>query len=101
MAKTGASAIDLIRKLPQQTEAAFARAEVAGIGIANLRTKCAGKQARAGPEGAEEAYKRNNSRLEVFRKNGDGGARKGGSCGCKKLKQRPREHAQRKGRGLG
>ena len=48
-AKTGASAIDLIRKLSQQTEAAFAREEIAEIETANLRTKYAGKQARAGP----------------------------------------------------
>ena len=83
MAKSGASAIDQIRKLPQQTEAAFARAEIAEIETANLRTKYAGMQARVGPGGAEEAYKRNNSRLGVFRKNGDRGERKGGSCGCK------------------
>ena len=45
---TGASAIDLIRKLSQQTEA-FAGAEIAEIETANLRTKYAGKQARARP----------------------------------------------------
>ena len=35
MAKTGASAIDLVRKLSQQTEAAFARAEIAEIETAS------------------------------------------------------------------
>ena len=43
LAKTGASAIDLIRKLSQQTEAAYARAEIAEIETADLRTKYAGK----------------------------------------------------------
>ena len=43
LAKTGASAIDLIRELSQQTEAALARAEIAEIETANLRTKYAGK----------------------------------------------------------
>ena len=57
MAKTGASEIDLIRKLSQQTEAAFARAEIAEIETANLRTKYAGKQARAGPGGRKKLTK--------------------------------------------
>ena len=57
MAKSGASAIDQIRKLPQQTEAAFARAEIAEIETANLRTKYAGKQARAGPGGRKKLTK--------------------------------------------
>ena len=47
LAKTGASAIDLIRKLSQQTEAAFSRAEITEIGATNLRTKYAGEQAKA------------------------------------------------------
>ena len=64
LSKTGASAMDLIRKPPQQTEAASARAEIAEIGTPNLHTKYAGKKAR----GAEEAYERNDRRPEVFRK---------------------------------
>ena len=47
-------------------------------------------------QGVEEAYERNDSRLEIFRKNRDGGARKGGSCYCKS-QRKGRENA-RKGR---
>ena len=54
LAQTRASAIDLIRKLSQQTEAAFARAEIADIETANLRTKYVGKQAKAGPGGRKK-----------------------------------------------
>ena len=57
LAKTGASAIDLICKLSQQTEAAFARAEIAEIETANLCTKYAGKQAGAGPGGWKKLTK--------------------------------------------
>ena len=57
LTKTEASAIDLIRKLSQQTEAAFARAEIAEIETANLRTKYAGEQARAGPGGRKKLIK--------------------------------------------
>ena len=57
LAKTGASAIDLIRKLSQQTEAAFARAEIAEIETTNLRTKYSGKQARAGSGGRKKLTK--------------------------------------------
>ena len=54
LAKTRASVIDLIRKLSQQTKAAFARAEIAEIETANLCTKYAGNQARAGPRGRKK-----------------------------------------------
>ena len=57
LAKTGASAIDLIRKLSQQTEAAYAEAEIADIETANLRTKYAGKQAKEGPRGRKKLTK--------------------------------------------
>ena len=50
--------------------------------------------------GAEEAYKRNNGRLEVFRKMEMEGREKEESVAAR-AKQRPREHVQRKGRGLG
>ena len=49
--------IILIRKLSQQTEAAIARAEIAGIETANLRSKYAGKKAGAGPGGRKELIK--------------------------------------------
>ena len=57
--KTGASAINLIRKLSQQTKAAFARAKIVEIEAANLRTKYAGKkpEAMTGPGGRKKLTK--------------------------------------------
>ena len=57
LSKTSTSAIDLIRKLFQQTEEAFTRAEVAEIENANPRTKYTGKMARAGPGGWKKPTK--------------------------------------------
>ena len=49
--------MDLIRKLSQQTEAEFSRAEIAEIETANLGTKYARKKARAGPGGQKKLTK--------------------------------------------
>ena len=97
LSKTGACAIDPIHKLSQQTEAVFATADIAEIETTNLRTKYAGKKARAGPGGGKKLTKgtiadwkflekwrwRNEKRRKLW------------------PKQRPRERVQRKGRGLG
>ena len=68
LAKTGASVIDLIRRLSRQIEAAFPRAKIAEIETANLRTKYAGKQARAGPEGRKKLTKRTIADWEFLEK---------------------------------
>ena len=91
-----ASAIDLIRKLSQQTEAEFARAEISEIETANLRTKYAGKKARAGPGGRKKLTKGTTADWKFLERNADGGARKGGSCGCKS--QSKGQESTRKGR---
>ena len=52
------SMIALIRKLPLQTEAAIARAEIAETETASLRSKYAGKKAGAGPGGQKKLIKR-------------------------------------------
>ena len=100
LSKTVASAIDLIRKLSQQTEAAFARAEIAEIETTNLRTKYAGKKARAGPGGRKKLTKGTIADwkfLEKWRWRSEGRRKPR----LQEPKQRPRERAQRKGRGLG
>ena len=91
LAKTGASAIDLIRKLSQQTKATFARAE-----FAEIETAYAGKQARAGPGERGELAGGTVAGWGFFRKNRDGGARKGGSCSCKSQSKAERMHANLK-----
>ena len=100
LAKTGASAIDLICKLPQQTEAAFARAEIAEIETANLYTKYAGKQAGAGPGGRKKLTKGTMADWK-FLKKWRWRSEKRRKLWLQEPKQRPREHVQRKGRGLG
>ena len=49
--------IALIRKLSLQTEAAIARAEIAEIETASLRSKYAVKKAGAGPGGRKKLIK--------------------------------------------
>ena len=91
--------IDLIRKLSQQTEAALARAEIAEIETANLRTKYAGKQARAGPGGQKKLTKGTIVDWKFLEKMKMEEREKEEAVAAR-AKERPREHAQRKGRGL-
>ena len=59
LSKSGlkSDSITLIRKLSRQTESAIARAEIAEIGTANIRSKYAGKRAGAGPGGRKKLIK--------------------------------------------
>ena len=59
--------IALIRKLYLQTEAAIARAEIAEVETASLRSKYAGKKAGAGPGGRKKLIKERVGDWELLR----------------------------------
>ena len=80
--------MDPIRKLSRLTEAAFARAEIAEVETANLRTKYVKKKARAGPGGRKKFTK---GTIADW-----GRSEERGKLWLQEPKQRPRERAESK-----